>query len=638
MGITRQDFALFPTVARMVSADLRVNTRAELNGGARFVIESANRNGILLSNGLYANPVNLTTANVISSNLDLPVNSVIETVGYSAPGDNGGAKWVRTNTTGTPSQTPAQLGNALLNDASGGQWELLHNGTINVLKLGASHNNNVSSIANAAVSNLLTRGGGDVFYPPISGNVTTTYIADQTINVASKVIHASLNWNVEIRAANNLNNDIFKSLNFDTLTLQNMWLVSDGVQDGCGFRDIRINGNKANQTSGRGVALYCKRLNVTNLCIHDCFGDGWYSEAGDIPGQQGFQDLPEGKIEVYCRNNGGDGFRFLGPHDSRIVKLVSNENDGRGAFFDRDPGVYSGSCDISFAHIYANQMAGIVIDENNNIRAETLISESNFQEGVIWNGDNSQVANIQMYNNCRTSGSYHFLLAQSARANKFGTMQIRDNQGAGGLSIGGTENEICSGLFFGGSTGLIGLNVESTASRNNVSMTIQDCTTAIANNGASESNNFTISASNVGLVFNNATSSFGNAYDISYNISGTQNILTGFGAAVDDSEEWNVRGFRDGVKGVSKVRKQSGANIDLSSTSEQTISIALELIATPRLEDVRAGIVYTGTDSTWSLDYLTVFSISQTLVTFKVKLGTATAGSETAKISTEVRL
>lgn len=57
MGITRQDFALFPTVARMVSADLRENTRAELNSGARFLIENNNRNGIPLSNGLFANPI-----------------------------------------------------------------------------------------------------------------------------------------------------------------------------------------------------------------------------------------------------------------------------------------------------------------------------------------------------------------------------------------------------------------------------------------------------------------------------------------------------------------------------------------------------------------------------------------------------
>jgi hypothetical protein len=564
---------------------------------------------------------------------------IVETEGYYSKGDGGGANWRFTGVTGqTISQSPSELGDALVNDANGNQYELVHNGTINVLKLGASHNANVSDVANAAVTSLIARGGGDVFYPPISATSETTYIADKTINVASLVIHTSLNWNVEIKASDGLNDDIFKSLNFDSLTLQNKWLVSDGVQHGCGFRNIRINGNKSNNASGRGVALYCKRLNVDNLIIEDCASDGWYSEAGDIPGQQGWEDLPEGKIEVYCRNNDGDGFKFFGPHDTRIRKLVSNENGGRGAFLDRDPGVYSGSCDISFAHIYANDQAGFVIDENNNVRGDTIISESNFQEGMIWDGDNSQVANLQMYNNCRTSGSYQLVISSTARANKFGTVQIRDSEGVGGLTIAGKENSIAAGVFFGNSTGLIGVNVEATANGNNVQMSTQDCTVGLSNNGNSQRNNFNITASNTDTVFNNAAASFGNTYNIDYDITAAQTVVSGFQPATDDSELWNIRGKKDGVIGLSEVRKQSGANVDLNSTAVQTISIGLELVSTPRPEDVRAELVYTGANSAWSLDYLTVFSVTQTLVTFKVKLGTAAGAAETAKISAKVKL
>jgi len=57
--------------------------------------------------------------------------TIVETLGYSTIGDGGGAQWKRTGTTGTASQSPAQLGNALLNDASGNQWSLVsrHNPT-----------------------------------------------------------------------------------------------------------------------------------------------------------------------------------------------------------------------------------------------------------------------------------------------------------------------------------------------------------------------------------------------------------------------------------------------------------------------------------------------------------------------------
>ena len=79
MGITRQDFALFSTVAMLTSANLRPNTRAELLDGTRYIIESSNNGGIELDNGLYANPIELTTASLISSSLDIPTGSVVET-------------------------------------------------------------------------------------------------------------------------------------------------------------------------------------------------------------------------------------------------------------------------------------------------------------------------------------------------------------------------------------------------------------------------------------------------------------------------------------------------------------------------------------------------------------------------------
>ena len=48
--------------------------------------------------------------------------------GYAAIGDGGAATWQHNGITGqTPSQSPAQLGDALLNDGNGNQWELTGN-------------------------------------------------------------------------------------------------------------------------------------------------------------------------------------------------------------------------------------------------------------------------------------------------------------------------------------------------------------------------------------------------------------------------------------------------------------------------------------------------------------------------------
>lgn len=55
----------------------------------------------------------------------IPNETIVETEGFTTRGDSSGAKWQLTTVTGTPSQTPAQLGGALLNDPLGRQWKLL---------------------------------------------------------------------------------------------------------------------------------------------------------------------------------------------------------------------------------------------------------------------------------------------------------------------------------------------------------------------------------------------------------------------------------------------------------------------------------------------------------------------------------
>ena len=60
------------------------------------------------------------------------VNDTVEFQGYSAIGDGGTATWQHNGITGqTPSQSPAQLGDALLNDGNGNQWALIFGQIVN---------------------------------------------------------------------------------------------------------------------------------------------------------------------------------------------------------------------------------------------------------------------------------------------------------------------------------------------------------------------------------------------------------------------------------------------------------------------------------------------------------------------------
>ena len=67
---------------------------------------------------------NTTTQDLIASDLSsFAVGKSITTVGFYESGDGGGAQWVKTADTDTPSQTPLQLGDVKFTDSDGFVWE-----------------------------------------------------------------------------------------------------------------------------------------------------------------------------------------------------------------------------------------------------------------------------------------------------------------------------------------------------------------------------------------------------------------------------------------------------------------------------------------------------------------------------------
>lgn len=69
---------------------------------------------------------NTLTGFLASKATSIAVGDIVEFQGYSAKGDGGYAQWKHNGVTGqTPSQSPAQLGDALLNDGNGNQWALV---------------------------------------------------------------------------------------------------------------------------------------------------------------------------------------------------------------------------------------------------------------------------------------------------------------------------------------------------------------------------------------------------------------------------------------------------------------------------------------------------------------------------------
>jgi len=94
----------------------------------------------------------ITTTDLINSSQGYPSDFVLETSGFTSAGDGGGAKWVQNGVIGqTPSQTPIDLTDSLLNDADGNQWALVDN-NVNVKSLGGISGDISQSLLSATTS------------------------------------------------------------------------------------------------------------------------------------------------------------------------------------------------------------------------------------------------------------------------------------------------------------------------------------------------------------------------------------------------------------------------------------------------------------------------------------------------------
>jgi hypothetical protein len=99
------------------------------NGSFNVALKDSNDVQIWTSDPVTSNALGEiyeTTLDLIASEQAASTNDIVECQGYTTKGDGGGAQWRQNGVTGqTVSQSPTQLGDALLNDANGNQWAML---------------------------------------------------------------------------------------------------------------------------------------------------------------------------------------------------------------------------------------------------------------------------------------------------------------------------------------------------------------------------------------------------------------------------------------------------------------------------------------------------------------------------------
>lgn len=152
------------------------------------------------------------------------------------------------------------------------------------------------------------------------------------------------------------NQDFILSENFASLEGSGLTVAdSELVPSFYGLRNIRVNGNKANQTAGRGVCFYGPAQVMDNVLIYDCFGDGLHTEYSASFGSSSWQGQEEGQFGlVICRDNGGNGWTYRGPHNS-FIKCYLGGYNGEWGFKSDASANWDGNIDyVSHIHTYAN--------------------------------------------------------------------------------------------------------------------------------------------------------------------------------------------------------------------------------------------------------------------------------------------
>lgn len=103
----------------------------------------------------------------------------------------------------------------------------------------------------------------------------------------------------------------------------------DGGLVNFSISNLTADGNKANNTAGRGIQLYGANFRLRDLTIRNCAGAGLYSEYanGGSTGSGSASAFASMVKVIQCDSH---GIQWFGPHDSNLNQMTSAQNAGNG--------------------------------------------------------------------------------------------------------------------------------------------------------------------------------------------------------------------------------------------------------------------------------------------------------------------
>lgn len=304
----------------------------------------------------------------------ITTNSTIETEGFNAIGDGGGDTWKHNGVTGqTPSQSPAQLGDALFNDSNGDQWSLVPLAAASKLEINAKtlglKADNVSDDTlplKAAILSLVEtqpQGGGVVMLP--RGVIRTSEPVDVYSDIKLAGQGKTLTYIKPLDSATfGTNQAVIQSVDFNTVEGTNLWdyyaPYPHGLVMGFEIDGVCIDGNRDNVANAGGLYIYGGKWQIGDIAVISTDGHGIWTEAG-VPGTStagddlhDYLNMHESYGEnIYICNANKHGWLYRGPNDSSITD-IQVKTCGWGGFYQESTGNNSvGNLEIQSLHAYS---------------------------------------------------------------------------------------------------------------------------------------------------------------------------------------------------------------------------------------------------------------------------------------------
>lgn len=225
----------------------------------------------------------------------------------------------------------------------------------------------------AAIDAATAAGGGRVVFPQPG-----EYRATQLVCKDNVLIDGGHRAAVILKQIGGTDADFLVSEHFDALTGTGASRpTTPTVPIWLGLANITIDGNKAANSAGRGIAWYAMSMVMLGVVVvQNCADDNIYTECG-TSGDTPIDDQQQGLFEtVISISSGGHGWHFRGPADSRIGMYLCILGDDWG-FENESSGAFFGGIDsCAFMHVWT-------FDGNTNRNGIKL--GTNFYGDVVYN-------------------------------------------------------------------------------------------------------------------------------------------------------------------------------------------------------------------------------------------------------------